>query len=123
MNQLSLPSEVTPIEILREASLGGAITLCARAAGLGPKTVQAELKLDKSQWSRWESGGEGVVWPKLVALMDLCGNDAPLLWMLHARGYDLGSVRKRENETQKENRLLREEVSALRRVLAAGAAA
>lgn len=123
MNQISLPSEVTPVEVAREPSLGGAITLCARAAGLFPKTVQAELKLDKAQWSRWESGAEGVVWPKLVALMDLCGNDAPLLWMLHARGYDLTSVRKRETEIEQQNRLLREEVSALRRVLAAGAAA
>jgi len=61
------------------------------------------------------------MWPKLVALMDACGNDAPLLWMLHARGYDLHSVRKLETETEAQNRLLREEVAALRRVLMAGA--
>jgi hypothetical protein len=56
-----------------------------------------------------------------IALMDACGNDAPLLWMLHARGYDLHSVRKLESETEAQNRLLREEVAALRRVLMAGA--
>lgn len=117
MTQLSLPVEVTAIEVSRESSLGGAIALCARAAGLEPKQVQAELKLDKAQWSRWESGAEGVVWPKFVALMDHCGNDAPLLWMLHARGYDLASVRKRETEVERQNRQLREENAALRRVL------
>ena len=52
--------------------------------------------------------------------MDTCGNDAPLLWMLQRRGYDLYSLRKRETETERENRLLREEVAALRRVLTAG---
>lgn len=117
MNQLGFPSEVTAIEIARETTLGGSIALCARAAGLEPKQVQAELKTDKAQWSRWESGAEGIVWPKFEALMDLCGNEAPLLWMAQARGFDLASMRKRESETQRENRLLREENAALRRVL------
>jgi hypothetical protein len=49
--------------------------------------------------------------------MDACGNNAPVLWMLHARGYDLHSVRLRESETEAENRRLREENAALRRVL------
>jgi hypothetical protein len=115
--QLGIPVEVTPGEIARERSLGAAIGLCAKAAGLEPKQLQAELKLDKAQWSRWESGGEGVIWPKLTSVMDLCGNDAPLLWMLHDRGYDLNSLRKRESELEHQLRLAREENAALRRVL------
>jgi hypothetical protein len=51
--------------------------------------------------------------------MDACGNDAPLLWMAHQRGYDLGTMRKRETELQRENRELREQVDALKRVLRA----
>lgn len=117
MNQLSFPSDVTPQELSREATLGGAITLCAKAAGLEPKQIQAALKTDKAQFSRWTSGDEGVVWPKFVALMDECGNDAPLLWMLQQRGYDLASLRKQETVTERENRLLREENAALRRAL------
>lgn len=58
------------------------------------------------------------MWPKFVKLMDVCGNDAPLLWMLNQRGYDLHSLRKQESETERQNRLLREENAALRRVLA-----
>lgn len=117
MTQLAIPNEVTPQEVARESSLGGAIALCAKVGGLAPKEIQAELHLDKAQWSRWESGQEGVVWPKFSALMDLCGNEAPVMWMLHARGYDLHSLRKLESEAEKENRLLREENAALRRVL------
>lgn len=120
--QIAIPTEVTNQEIAREKTLGAAIALCVKAAGLEPKEAMDALRvegkpLDKAQWSRWESGQEGVVWPKLTALMDFCGNDAPALWMVHARGYDLASLHKRETETEKENRMLREEIAALRRVL------
>lgn len=120
--QIAIPSAVSPQEVAREKSLGGAIVLCAKAAGYEPKEVMEALRvdgkpLDKAQWSRWESGQEGVVWPKFRALMDFCGNDAPVLWMAHDRGYDIGSFRRRESETERENRLLREENAALRRVL------
>jgi len=114
VNQLAFPSDVTTQEIVREKTLGGAINLCAKAAGLEPKQVQDALKSDRAQFSRWTDDREGIVWDKFVALMDLCGNDAPLLWMLHARGYDLSSVRRKETETERENRLLREEVAMLK---------
>jgi len=120
VTQLAFPIEVNPAEVARKSSMGAAIALCAELAGLEPKQIQGKLLMDKGQWSRWESGSEGVVWPKLSALMDHCGNDAPLLWMVHARGYDLHSMRKLETETERENRMLREENSALRRVLQGG---
>ncbi len=117
MSQIALPVEVSPVEVMRERSLGDAILLCIKAAGLEPKQIQAELRLDKAQWSRWISGQEGVKWERLRALQDLCGNDAPTLWMLHDRGYDLSTVRRVESTVERENRLLREENAALRRVL------
>lgn len=117
--QLGLPSAVRPEEVARKRSLGGAIELCAEAAGYGlDKQLAADVGADKAQFSRWLSGTEGIVWPKLCKLMDTCGNDAPLLWMLHDRGYDLNSVRRTETETERQNRLLREENDALRRALA-----
>jgi len=109
--QLGIPTEVTTAEVIRKPTLGAAISLCAEAAGLEPKALQADLKLDKAQWSRWESGQEGVIWPKLSAVMDRCGNDAPLLWMLHQRGYDLASLRKRETEVERELRQVREQLA------------
>ena len=117
-NQLGFPSVVTPAEVARERTLGGAIELCAKAAGFTfDKELQIALGVDKAQYSRWQSGAEGIVWPKLAKLMDHCGNDAPVLWQLHQRGYDLHSLRRLESETERENRLLREENAALRRVL------
>lgn len=118
MLQTGMPMiDLQPQEIAREKTLGGAIGLCAKAAGYEGKQVQEFLHTDKAQFSRWEGGTEGIVWQKLSALMDVCGNDAPLLWMCQARGYDLHAMRKVESEVERENRLLREEVSALRRVL------
>lgn len=112
--QLGIPSGVTVQEVAREQSLGGALELCAKAAGFAmDKTLQQELGVDKAQFSRWQAGTEGVIWPKLERLMDVCGNDAPLLWMLHRRGYDLHSLRRRESETERELRLARERIAEL----------
>ncbi len=118
MNQLSIPVEVRPEEVMRKQSLGAAIELCAEVGGYAlDKSLQQDLGVDKAQFSRWQSGTEGVQWAKFSALMDKCGNDAPVLWMAYQRGYDLHSLRRRESETERENRLLREEVQALRRVI------
>lgn len=109
VDQLALPTVVTEAEVAREKSLGGAIELCAKAAGFSlDKELQLVLGVDKAQFSRWHSGQEGIVWPKFSRLMDVCGNDAPLLWMLHQRGYDIGALRKRETELERELRVERE---------------
>lgn len=121
--QLALPAVVRPEEVERERTLGGALELCAKVGGYAlDKQLQQELGVDKAQFSRWQSGTEGVIWPKLERLMDACGNDAPVLWMAHQRGFDLHSMRLRETETERQNRLLREENDALRRVLLGRAA-
>lgn len=117
-SQMSFPVLITPVEVTREKSLGGAIELCAKAAGYAlDKELQMQMGVDKGQFSRWQSGQEGIKWDKFAALMDTCGNDAPLLWMNYQRGYDVTSLRRRESETERENRLLREENAALRRIL------
>lgn len=113
MQQLSFKSEVSAQEIAREQTLGGAIDLCAKAAGLTGKEVQHGLGLDKAQWSRWTSNQEGVNWPKLIALMDLCGNDAPLLWMLCQRDYDLASVRHNETELERKLRIANDRIAEM----------
>lgn len=117
MNQLSIPVPVTTGEIVRKQSFGAAIALTYEAAGLVPKQVLDVCKFDKGQLSRWESGAEGVCWPKLARLMDACGNDVPVLWQLHQRGFDLESVRRRESQLEHQLRLVTEERDALKRVL------
>lgn len=122
MSQVAIPVSVAPEEVARKGSLGASIVLCMELAGFDMDKEVPGLKVDKAQFSRWKSGEEGIKWPKLVALMDACGNDAPLLWMLHQRGFDLHSLRRRETELERELRLAREENLALRRVLQAQSA-
>ena len=108
---MGLPTTVTEGEVARKKSLGDALRLCAEVAGFDlDKELQVQLGVDKAQFSRWQSGQEGIVWPKFEKLMDLCGNDAPILWMLHQRGYDIGSLRKRETELERELRVAREQL-------------
>lgn len=95
--QIALPVSVSPDQIARKKSLGSAIELCAELAGYElDKTLQQELGVDKGQFT---------------SLMDACGNDAPLLWMLHQRGYDIGSLRKRESETERALRTAQEDLA------------
>ncbi len=114
MSQIGIPNEVTTGEIAREKTLGGAIGLCAKAAGYDlDKQLTADLEADKAQVSRWLHGTEGIIWPKLRKLMDLCGNHAPVLWMLHDLGYDISSLRKRETLLEQELREERERVAQM----------
>ena len=114
MNQLAIPAEIRPEEVARKQSLGDAINMCADLAGFSlDKELQQQMGVDKAQFSRWTSGTEGIVWPKFMRLMDACGNDAPLLWMLHQRGYDLASIRKRESEVERELRMARETIARM----------
>jgi hypothetical protein len=64
--------------------------------------------MDKARWSRIKSGQEGIKPEQLERFMAACGNDAPLLWLLHRRGWDLNSLRKQESETERELRRERE---------------
>ena len=123
MHQAHLPVKVDPHEVARKQTLGAAIELCAELAGFGlDKELQQALGVDKAQFSRWQSGTEGVMWSKFERLMDVCGNDAPLFWMLHRRGYDLGSVRKVQSELERRICELEADNKALRRVMLGGAA-
>jgi transcriptional regulator with XRE-family HTH domain len=119
-SQIALPVPVAPGEIERKLSFGAAITLTYDLAGLTPKQLADKCRFDKGQISRWESGTEGVCWPKLQTLMDSCGNDVPVLWQLHQRGYDLSSLRRRESELEHRLRMAEEERDALKRLLLAG---
>ncbi len=120
MKQQQIPIQypTDPAELLRDVArkqtLGDAIKVCAELAGYEmDKQLQDDLGVDKGQLSRWQSNTEGIMWAKLEKLMDLCGNDAPLFWMLHRRGWDLRSIRKIESETQRQLREANERIREL----------
>lgn len=112
------PTDVRVEDIARQPTLSGALALCAAAAGLDlEKEVHVPLGIDAGHWTRMRSGAAGIQWEKLAAICDLCGNDAPLLWMLHQRGYDLHSLRIREDETKKALRVEQEKTARLQLAL------
>ncbi|MEM6485320.1 MAG: hypothetical protein AAF662_10090 [Pseudomonadota bacterium] len=118
-NQIGMPVELTSADIARKRSFGASLILCAETAGYElDKQLQQALDVDKAQFSRWKRDGEGIQWSKLQQLMDLCGNHAPVLWMLHQLGYDIDSLRKRETELETKLRIREEENAALKTKLA-----
>ncbi|MCQ4165118.1 hypothetical protein [Tahibacter harae] len=114
--QPSLPlGKVSVDEIARKRSFGDAIGLAAEIAGFDfDKQESANACMDKGQWSRIKSGQEGIKWERLSLFLDRVGNDVPLLWMLHMRGYDISTVRKRESENERRIRELEEKLEAER---------
>lgn len=111
---------VDPVMIARQPTMTKALVLCQTLSGKPDDHFYGKDGIVKAQaqWSR-VMGASDHNFPhdKLNLFMDLAGNEAPLLWLLHSRGYDLNSLRLRETETEKKLRLAREENAALRRVL------
>lgn len=97
--------------VMAQPSLLAAIKLCISLGGFeADKQVYGPLGIDAGHWTRILRGEAHFPVDKLGDLMDLCGNEVPLLWLVHARGYDATSLRKRETETE---RALREANEAL----------
>lgn len=99
--------------VLRQSTLSGSIALCVQVSGLEDKEVYLSLGIDAGHWTRIMKGDAHFPVNKLGDLMDLCGNEAPLFWLTHNRGYDTGSLRKRETETEKLLRLAHERIARL----------
>jgi hypothetical protein len=100
--------------IQQQPTLLAAVKLCISLGGFeADKEVYTPLGIDAGHWTRIMRGEAHFPIDKLPALMDLCGNEAPLLWLLDARGYDLHSVRPRESETQRELRLANERIAMM----------
>ncbi len=100
--------------IMQQPTLLAAVKLCISLGGFeADKEVYVPLGIDAGHWSRIVRGEAHFPIDKLPALMDLCGNEAPLLWLLDARGYDLHSLRAKESETQRELRKAREEIDRM----------
>lgn len=105
------PIEVDPALVRRQTSMLGAIALCMQAAGMADKEAHLALGIDAGHWSRILKGDAHFPLHLLGPLMDLCGNEAPLAWLAHSRGYEL---RPLETKTERELREAREELEAER---------
>lgn len=110
-----IKQSVDPALVTAQPSFLGAIKLCISLAGFdADKQVYGELGIDAGHWSRILRGEAHFPVDKLTNLMELCGNEAPLLWFVHARGYDPHSLRKLETETERQLREANEALDAER---------
>jgi hypothetical protein len=103
--------------VTRQPSFNAAIVLCVQCSGLDRKQVYSTLGIDAAVWSRIESGQAHFPVNKLEQLMDLCGNEAPLMWLVNARGYDWASVREKQNALEKKLAEQAVEIADLKRLL------
>lgn len=103
------PIQISDVVALR--NLGQACAKCAEWGGLSDKAVALETGIDPGVWSRIKSGTAHPADDFLDVLMDAAGNEAPLLYLVHRRGYDPSSLRKLESEIERELRQAREELA------------
>ena len=118
--ELPLARKADPVEVpldlvVKQHSLSAAIALCVPVSGLEEKEVYLSLEIDAGHWTRIMKGDAHFPVNKLNNLMDLCGNEAPLMWLANSRGYGL-VVLKTEAERRAEmaERALREERDKVR---------
>jgi hypothetical protein len=98
---------VDPALVHRQRTMLAVVALCMQAAGIADKEACIALGLDPGHWSRITAGNAHFPLSLLGPLMDLCGNEAPLEWLAHSRGYEL-----RPLQTETERRLADAEVRA-----------
>jgi hypothetical protein len=97
--------------IARIPSMTRALAMCQSLSGLDDKSFIGEggVVKDAAQWSRiMNSGQHNFPQDQLNKLMDKAGNEVPMLWLMHSRGYDLSSLRHRETEMERRLRLAEE---------------
>jgi hypothetical protein len=103
MTQLALriigkPVEVDLGDVRKQPTGAAAIALCAMKSGKLDKILAADIGAQEAVWSRIQTTGKGFSLEQLSALMDSCGNEAPLHWLLMQRGWDPTSLRQLESE-------------------------
>lgn len=105
-------SAPVPEELVkRQACLTKAISLCVQLSGLEPKEVYLALEIDAGHWTRIMNGDAHFPTNKLCALMDICGNEAPLMWLANSRGKGLVLLK---SEAERRAELAEQELAAER---------
>ncbi len=107
---------IDPSLIAKQPSMTKALQLCQTLSGLDDKAFigSGGIVKDSAQWSRiMGSGQHNFPQDELNKFMDKAENEAPLLWLVHSRGYDINSLRKLESETERALRIERERSAKL----------
>jgi hypothetical protein len=110
---LGPPVSVSLEDVQKQPSGAAAIALCATKSGKLDKVLAADIGAQEAVWSRIQTTGKGFSLEQLSLLMDTCGNEAPLEWLLLLRGYDPRSLRKLESESERQLREANERIAEL----------
>jgi hypothetical protein len=89
------------VAVSRLPTFSAAITYCVGISGFDRKEVYSEIGIDAATWSRIESGAAYFPMPKLEKLMDICGNEVPLMWLVNSRNYEWSSLREKQTEMER----------------------
>jgi len=117
--QFELPSRpamtaLDPFKIYSLPNMTKALALCQAESRKPDSHFYGDggIVKNQAQWSRIFSETSPHCFPheKLNTFMDLAGNEAPLLYLLHSRGYELSSLRLRETETERALRIANEKL-------------
>lgn len=109
---------IDPALIYRQPTFTKALHLCQSLSGKDDAQFYGKHGVVESQaqYSRimGQAGSANFPQDKLNVFMDAAGNEAPMLWLLHSRGYDITTLRHVETETERRLRLAQEEIALLR---------
>jgi hypothetical protein len=111
--ELNMPRPMTPVDvalIAKQMSMTKALQLCQTLSGKDDAQFYGDggIVKDQAQWSRiMGPSNHNFPHDKLNLFMDIAGNEAPLLYLLYSRGYELSSLHKRETETERALRIER----------------
>lgn len=109
-------AHVDPELIAKQPTMSKALALCQTMSGKDDAQFYGEngIVKDQAQWSRiMGPSSHNFPHDKFNVFMDKAGNEVPLLWLLHSRGYDITSLHKRETETERMLRVAMETIARL----------
>lgn len=104
LSRRAVPIIVTVEMLDAQKDMLAALNLCAQLSGLDDNEIALSLEIQPAQWSRIRHGDAHMPANKWGDLMDLCRNEAPLLWLANSRGYGLHLL-KSEAERQRDEAL------------------
>lgn len=86
--------------INRAQSMQGAIQLCIALSGLTNDAICERLGIDRGHFSNIVRGRGNLPPNKLVPLMELCGNYAPLQYLARSCGFELFKDAKQQRKAE-----------------------
>ena len=119
-------TELSADSIAKQKTLLGAINLCITESALEDKEIYLALEIDAGHFSNLRKGNGHFPTNKIEALMDLCGNEIPLIWLANKRGYALmlivSEAERKLKEGEAREAKLQEQVEFLTKLIQGKAA-